>query len=79
MALHFPLYINDERIGYFEAVVIEHDTHTDIARYRVTIHNDPGSGHPLPHGWYGEVEHRRADGPWHLIRRAIEAGYGGDT
>lgn len=79
MALHFPLMVNGEEIGRFEAVLIELDEATDVGRYQVTISNRPGKGHPFPHGWYGVVEHNRADGPWHLIRRAIEAGYGGDT
>lgn len=68
MALHFPLYINGQQIGHFQAVRISGTTDPDsINTYSViTVNFTDG-----PIGRHTTVEHRYGDGAWELIRKSL--------
>lgn len=66
MALHFPLMVNGEQIGYFEAVRVSGTTNSNsINCYRIRILR---KDEPVIQYY---IEHRYGDGAWVLIREAF--------
>ncbi len=73
MALHFPLMVNYDIVGFFRAVRIEGGTEPDdLNTYQVDImqHGGP-AGIPF-RTWGFTIEHRYGDGAWELVRKCIE-------
>lgn len=67
MALHFPLKVNNETIGVFEAVRTAGGTRPDdINTYWVTIRTEE----PMRTFEFA-VDHRYGDGAWGLVRKAL--------
>lgn len=70
MALHFPMMVNDRRIGYFYAQRLNEGTNPDSQGiYLIEIEN---------HGevWKAQITHRYGDGAFALVRKAITAWEG---
>lgn len=65
MALHFPLYVNDEKIGHLEAVLTSL-RESGLGTYQCKVYR-PNRG---TLGF--TVAHQRDDGPWELIRIAMQ-------
>lgn len=67
MALFFDLRVNDQKIGYFEAVRISGGTDPDdINLYQGSVWCD---GLLV---WAGKVEHRFGDGAWVLVGKCLD-------
>lgn len=72
MALHFPLMVNGETIGRFEAIRVSGGSNEDdVNLYAVEIH-DGKNFHRLTI----EIEHRYGDGAWVLLQKALAATLG---
>lgn len=67
MALHFDLKINNQSIGYFEALRVVGSADPDSVNiYQVTLAGPVGE-------WRGTVTHRYGDGAWDLVRKVLVA------
>lgn len=67
MALWFPLYLNDLQIGTFYAQRTNGAGHPDsLGTYAVEIH----AGEVF---WRGQIRHRRRNGAFALVQKALDA------
>lgn len=80
MALHFPLQVNGNVIGYFAAcrreLVVPED---GVCTYDVTVETTSSAAVRLRGRRQCTVRHRYDAGAWELVRAALAAvGKGGD-